>query len=85
MSCIESVAFQLGLDSRWSERHRYDGVADKDSGGFIGFLAAGIVINLAEDLLLTMTVQHPTIKHLNGDHEEQRIFRLGLVYDLSWH
>ncbi len=75
------LAFQLGFDTRWSEKHEYSGQADPDSGGFIGFITPGIVVNLAEDLLLNMAVQLPVIDHLNGDHEEEITFQIGFVYD----
>lgn len=80
-----SLALQLGLDTRWSEKHRYAGVADEDSGGFIGFLAPGLVINLAEDLLFHVTVQVPVFDKLQGEHEENAIYRFGLTYDFSSH
>lgn len=79
------VALQLGFDTRWSERHRFAGVTDEDSGGFSGFLSPGLVVNLADDLLIYATVQVPVIEQLHGEHEEDMVFRLGLTYDLNWH
>jgi hypothetical protein len=75
------LALQLGLDTRWSQKHRYAGDSDPDSGGWIGFLTPGVVINVAEDLLFNLSVQLPVIKQLNGDHEEETTFQIGLVYD----
>lgn len=80
-----TVALQLGLDTRWSEKHRYADVADEDSGGFIGFLSPGIVINIAEDLLLHATVQVPVLDQLHGEHEENTVYRLSLTYDFTSH
>jgi hypothetical protein len=76
-----NLAFQLGLDTRWSKKHHYSGEEDPNSGGFIGFVTPGIIIHLAEDLLLHFTVQVPTIENLNGDHEEETTFQMGFVYD----
>jgi hypothetical protein len=80
-----TVALQLGLDTRWSEKHRYDGVADEDSGGFIGFLSPGLVFNMMEDLLFYATVQVPVIDDLNGEHEENTVYRFGFTYDFASH
>jgi len=76
-----NLAFQLGLDTRWSEKHQYSGKADPDSGGFIGFITPGIVINLAEDLLFNISIQLPIVESLNGNHEEETTFQIGFVYD----
>lgn len=75
------LALQWGLDTRWSQKHRYAGDSDPDSGGWIGFVTPGVVINVAEDLLFNLSVQLPVIKQLNGDHEEETTFQIGLVYD----
>lgn len=80
-----SVAWQLGLDTRWSEKHRYNGVADEDSGGFIAYLSPGIVFTVAEDLLFYATIQEPVLDQLNGDHEENTVYRFGLIYDFLSH
>jgi hypothetical protein len=75
------LAFFVGLDTRWSEKHQYDGQSDPDSGGFIGFLTPGLVVNLAEDLLFNVSIQWPAIENLHGNHEEEATFQIGVVYD----
>jgi len=75
------VAVQLGLDTRWSQKNQFDGVNDPDSGGFLTFLAPGIVVNFGKDILANLTVQIPVMDNLNGNQEESTIIKLGFTYD----
>ena len=74
---------QLGFDSRWSAQDKFDGVKDKDSGGFIAYLSPGVVFNLAEDLQLNVNAQIAVIDDLKGDHAEDQIINVGLTYDIQ--
>lgn len=74
-------AVQGGLDSRWSQKHRYAGESDPNSGGWIVFFTPGVVLHLAEDLLLNLSIQWPLVKQLHGQHQEETTFQIGLVYD----
>lgn len=75
------VALQLGFDSRWATHDHYAGKQDPDSGGFNTFATPGIVVELAEDLLLHFNVQIPWIERLNGAHREEAVLQLGVTYD----
>ena len=75
------LAFQLGLDTRWSEQDEFSGISDKNSGGFLAYITPGAVINLSGDLLLQLQAQLPAIDNLNGHHKEPATFSLGLIYD----
>ncbi|HBR96684.1 MAG TPA: hypothetical protein DD979_04815 [Gammaproteobacteria bacterium] len=74
-------AVQANLDTRWSERDTYDGERDANSGGFLAFIAPGMVFKPVEDLLLTVSTQIPVIDDLHGEHEEGQTVRLGVIYD----
>jgi len=75
------IAGQLSLDTRWSDKHEFGDEADPDSGGFLGFVSPGVVVTLAEDLLLNAKVQIPVIDNLNGNQDKSATFQIGLTYD----
>ncbi len=75
------LALRLGADLRWSGRDSYADVREENSGGFIAFLSPGIVLTIAPDLILHASVQLPTIDHLNGEQQENNIYRIGMTYD----
>jgi len=75
------VGLQLGIDTRLSARNRYDGIEDDDSGGFIAYLAPGIVVSIAEDWLLHVKIQYAVIDDLNGEHDEDYVAYTGISYD----
>ncbi|MGF1642564.1 MAG: hypothetical protein ACFCUJ_02905 [Thiotrichales bacterium] len=77
----QGMALQLALDTRWSEKDEYAGIADPNSGGFIAFLSPGLVYNLRTDLLLNLRIQLPVVDALNGDHDESTTIGIGLTYD----
>ena len=66
-------ALRLGADLRWSGRDSYADVREENSGGFIAYLAPGIVVTIAPDLILHGTVQIPAIDQLNGEQQEKNI------------
>ncbi len=76
-----SLAWQLGVDSRWSDKDEFDGVPDANSGGWLSYLSPGLVYTLATDLLLNLRVQIPLVDALNGDHDESQTFSAGITYD----
>lgn len=78
-----TVAFQLGFDTRWSGRDEFAGETDKDSGGFIGYISPGIVLSVAEDMQINLNAQLVAIDQLNGDHAEDRLFHVGISYDIQ--
>ncbi|MGF1547555.1 MAG: hypothetical protein ACFCUG_09515 [Thiotrichales bacterium] len=77
----QTLALQLGIDTRWSARDQYASEADPDSGGFIAYLSPGLVYTLREDLLVNLRVQLPIVDALNGNHDESVTFGVGIVYD----
>ncbi len=77
----QRLAIQLALDTRWNGRDDYHGRTDPDSGGYIGFLTPGLVVNLSEDWLVSARVQVPVVDALNGAHEEGIVVRAEVSYD----
>lgn len=77
----QSVALQLGLDARESEKNQFSGVPDSDSGGFLAMGFMGIAARIGEELLLSAGVQVPVIEKLNGDQTEDPALRVGISYD----
>jgi len=76
-----ALALQLGLDSRYSLRNRFSGVADADSGGFLATVSPGVGYRIGDDLLLNAGVQIPVIEDLNGEQDEDTTWRVGVTYD----
>lgn len=77
----QTVAFQLGLDARYSEKNQFSGVDDPDSGGTLAMVFAGIAVRARDELIINAGVQTRLIENLNGEQEEDPVFRLGLAYD----
>ncbi|ALG66945.2 hypothetical protein [Beggiatoa leptomitoformis] len=76
-----SLALQMGIDARWSEKNQFADVSDADSGGFIAFFSPKLIYTVTSDMILNAGVQIPVIKQLNGEQEEESILQVGVVYD----
>lgn len=76
-----SLALQLGLDLRQSQKNEFSGVADPDSGGLLGMVFAGVAWRIGEDLMVHAGAQLPVIEDLNGEQDEDASLRLGIGYD----
>jgi hypothetical protein len=79
------LSWYVGAEGRYSERDRFAGVEDADSGGTIVFVTPGLIYTLRDDLLLNAVIKLPAIDKLNGEHEETTIFSIGLTYDFAIH
>ena len=77
----ESFAIQLGLDGRHTQRNRFSGVEDPNSGGVLTMGFAGAVLRFGADFLVHAGIQFPLHEDLNGVQEEERSYRIGLAYD----
>lgn len=75
-------AARLGLDTRADASAFEGGEAERDSGGFIGFVSPEGLFGMTSDLLLVLSVRVPVIQALTGYHHEHPIFGLSLSYDL---
>lgn len=75
------LAWQVSLDTRWSDTDKFDGVKDENSGGFLGFLTPGVAFMVVEDVLIHARTQIPVIEELKGTHEEDTTFSIGVTYD----
>lgn len=73
---------QLGLESRFAARNRFDGVADADSGGTAAFLVPGLVYSPDGNWIFYLAGQLPVVEDLNGEQEERGDIRIGLAFDL---
>lgn len=74
-------ALQAGLDLRWSERNRFDGVVDPDSGGVLGMAWTGAALRIGGELIVSAGVQWPLLDRLNGRQNESPNVRASLAYD----
>lgn len=77
----QTVAFQLGLDARYAERNQFSGIDDPDSGGTLAMAFAGVAVRALDELVINAGVQTKLIENLNGEQEEEPVFRFGLAYD----
>ena len=75
-------AVQTGLDWRASQKNRFDGAIDADSGGELVMGRLGLTRRFGEDLLLNLSAQLPVYEQLNGAQQEDEMLRLHLIYDL---
>jgi hypothetical protein len=75
------LAMQLGFDVRNSQKNRFSGVEDPDSGGFLGMGSAGLALRLGTDFVINAGVQVPAIRQLNGTQDAKNTYRVGVAYD----
>lgn len=76
-----TLAVQAGVDARYSERNRFSGVVDEDSGGALAMAFGGVALRLFGELIVSAGVQLPLIDQLNGYQTEDPALRAGLAYD----
>jgi hypothetical protein len=79
------LSWYVGAEGRYSERDRFAGIDDPDSGGNIIFITPGLIYTLTNDLLLNAVIKLPAVEELNGNHEETTIFSIGITYDFEIH
>lgn len=77
----QTWALQAGIDARHSEKNQFSGVDDDDSGGTLAMVFVGAAARLSTDFVLHAGVQLPLIDELNGEQEEDPVFRAGVAYD----
>ncbi|WP_428309782.1 hypothetical protein [Hydrocarboniphaga sp.] len=77
----QSVALQLGVDARQSQKNQFSGVDDPDSGGFLTMGFAGAALRIGDDFLINAGAQVPLIQNLNGEQDEDPALRVGVTYD----
>lgn len=77
----QTLALQFGVDMRQSEKNRFSGVEDPDSGGFLAMGFVGAALRIGEDLLLHAGGQATLVENLNGEQDEDPALRLGMTYD----
>jgi hypothetical protein len=77
----EVLALRGGFDSRYDGKSLEDGEESPDSGGFIGFALAELLVSPAEDLLLLASARIPVVNALDGEHREGPFWSLGVAYD----
>jgi hypothetical protein len=81
----QKLSWYIGAEGRYSDRDRFAGIEDADSGGTIVFLTPGLIYTLNDDLLLNAVIKLPAVESLNGDHDETTIFSIGITYDFEIH
>lgn len=75
------VALRLGLDTRTDAKSFEGGQAERDSGGFIGFVSPEALLGITTDLLLVLSLRVPVVHALSGYHREHPIGGVSLSYD----
>ncbi len=78
---LEKFALQFSLDARWKDKDRYNDVSDPDSGGVLVMATPGLAWTVVSDLIFSLSYQIPAVEDLNGEQEEDAIFRVSVVYD----
>ena len=76
-----ALALRGGVDTRYDGKSLEDGEESPDSGGFIGFALAELLVSPAEDLLLLASARVPVVNALDGEHREGPFWSLGAAYD----
>jgi hypothetical protein len=75
------VAGRIGLFARVDANGQLaGGTDDPNSGGFIGYATADVVVSLVPDLVLTAGALLPVVEVLRGDHRESAIVSLTAAY-----
>ncbi len=77
----DAFAARLGFDTRLDGKSLEDGEESPDSGGFIGFALAEVLVSPATDLLLSASARIPVLNALDGRHAEGPFWSLGVAYD----
>ncbi|MGH8530495.1 MAG: hypothetical protein ACRETN_11765 [Nevskiales bacterium] len=77
----QKLALQLSLDARLKEKDRFDDGSDPDSGGLLVMVTPGVAWTVITDLIVNVAYQIPAVEDLNGEQEEDGVFRLGVTYD----
>lgn len=77
-----AVALRAGVDLRLDGAGQEFGRSAADSGGFITFARADLIVSPLMDLLFVAGVQIPIVNALYGHHREGPIFSVSVGYDL---
>lgn len=78
-----TVALRLGLDGRVDGKAIEDGRAERDSGGFIGFVSPEVLLSPALDWAILLSLHQPVVQALSGFHREGSIWSVGVAKDLK--
>jgi hypothetical protein len=78
---IPSLALRGGIDTRTDSTALEAGSVAADTGGFIGFVTAEVLVSPVSDWLLYASARIPVLNALNGAHDEGAYLSLGLAYD----
>ena len=76
-------AVQFGLDARYAQINRFDGVEDEDSGGTLVMGNLGLAARVGAELLLHLNVQQALLDDLNGEQKEEFALRAGFAFDFQ--
>ena len=76
------------LATRFGVRGRIDGtgelapgVADLNSGGFVGYVTSDVIVSPAQDLVLSIGAAFPVVQLWLGEHHESAMGSVQLAYD----
>lgn len=75
------LAPRLGVDTRLDARSYEDGLPERDSGGFIGFVSPELLVSPATDVVVVLSARIPVVQALAGYHDEGPVFGAAIAYD----
>ena len=78
---LESLAVRPALDARWDAVSREQGELNPNSGGFVLFAGADVLVSPIEDFTVLAGVRVPVVQELTGYHDEGLTAALGVSVD----
>jgi hypothetical protein len=82
VQAIPALATRFGIHTKLeSTGERAPGVEDRNSGGFVGYAGAEIVLVPFADLVVSIGALFPAVRALRGDHREGSIASATVAYD----
>lgn len=78
---LNLLSFRAGLDSRLDGVSTQHGLAEPDTGGFISFATAGLLLSPTQDLVVHAGVAWPVVQALLGYHRETPLASIGVTRD----
>ncbi|HEY3499115.1 MAG TPA: hypothetical protein VGK73_30705 [Polyangiaceae bacterium] len=78
---IPALAVRAITETRLDSAAEVDGRDDPDSGGFVLFAGADVLVSPVMDLVLSAGFRLPALQALNGFHDEGAVFVMAASYD----
>ncbi|MFO0739785.1 MAG: hypothetical protein U0270_28055 [Labilithrix sp.] len=75
------LAPRLGIDTRLDARSYEDGLPERDSSGFVGFVSPELLLSPSVDVVVVFSARIPVLQALAGYHREGPILGAAVAYD----